>query len=274
MTGCVALILAGGRGTRLGAERPKQYLPLGGVTLLRHAVAGFVDHPGVDGVRAVIGEADREACDRALSGLDTMDPVTGGATRQDSARLGLESLAPVAPDRVLIHDAARPFADAGTIARTLAALRTSAGALPAIPVSDTLKREWGDGGAPRVGETVERGRVVARADSAGLPLPGNPRGSPRRRGSRADRRCRGGRARRAGGRPRPGQRSEHQGDDGGGSRARAALARGSAVRTQDRHRVRRARLRGGSRRHPVRRPHSARPGAGRAFGRRCRPAPP
>ena len=156
MTGCVALILAAGRGTRLGAALPKQYLPLGGSALLRRAVAGFVDHPGIDGVRVVIGEGDREDCDRALAGLETMDPVTGGASRQDSARLGLESLVPVGPETVLIHDAARPFADEGTISRTLAALETCAGALPAIPLSDTLKRERAETDAPRVGETVER----------------------------------------------------------------------------------------------------------------------
>ena len=156
MTGCVALILAAGRGTRLGAALPKQYLPLGGGALLRHAVTGFVDHPDIDGVRVVIGEGDREACDRALAGLDVMDPVTGGATRQDSARLGLESLVPLGPETVLIHDAARPFADAGTISRTLAALDTCAGALPGIPLSDTLKRERTGIDPPRIGETVER----------------------------------------------------------------------------------------------------------------------
>ena len=185
MTGCVALILAAGRGTRLGTALPKQYLPLGGAALLRHAVAGFVDHPDVDGVRAVIGEGDREPCDRALAGLDLMHPVTGGATRQESARLGLESLVPVGPETVLIHDAARPFADAETISRILAALESCAGALPAIPVNDTLKRQRAGGDALRVGETVERAGLwraqtpqgfrfrdilAAHRDAAGLAL--------------------------------------------------------------------------------------------------------
>lgn len=155
MTGCVALILAGGRGTRVGAELAKQYLPLGDATILRHAVSNFVDHPDVDGVRVVIGAGDREDCDRALAGLDLLDPVAGGGTRQASARLGLESLVPVDPDTVLIHDAARPFVDAETISRTLAALDTHPGALPAIPVSDTLKRAR-RGTGTLVGETVGR----------------------------------------------------------------------------------------------------------------------
>ena len=156
MTGCVALILAGGRGTRVGAARPKQYLGLGDAAILRHAVSGFVDHPAVDRVRAVIGAADREDCDRALDGLDLMEPVTGGETRQDSARLGLESLVPVEPRTVLIHDAARPFADAATISRVLAALEARPAALPAVPVSDTLKRQRDGADVPLVGETVER----------------------------------------------------------------------------------------------------------------------
>ena len=156
MSGCVALILAGGRGTRLGAELPKQYLPLGDGVVLRHAVRNFVDHPGIDDVRVVIGAGDRERCDSALAGLDLLEPVTGGSSRQESARLGLESLVSISPERVLIHDAARPFADAGMIARTLAALDTHPAALPALPVSDTLKRERSGDGDRMIAETVER----------------------------------------------------------------------------------------------------------------------
>ncbi len=156
MTGCVALILAGGRGTRLGAAVPKQYLPLGGGSVLRRAVNCFAEHAAVDAVRVVIGAEDREACGDALAGLDLLDPVAGGATRQESARLGLESLAPAAPDTVLIHDAARPFADSETISRVLAALESHPAALPAVPVSDTLKRERSAADARLVGETVDR----------------------------------------------------------------------------------------------------------------------
>ena len=156
MSGCVALILAGGRGTRLGAALPKQYLPLGEGVVLRHAVCNFVDHPGIDHVRVVIGVQDRVRCDAALRGLDLLAPVTGGDSRQESARLGLESLVSIAPERVLIHDAARPFADAATIDRTLGALDTHPAVLPAVPRSDTRKRGRSDGGEPTVGETVER----------------------------------------------------------------------------------------------------------------------
>ena len=140
MSGCIALIVAAGRGNRFGGEMPKQYLPLAGKPVLRHSVERFLAHPGVDAVRVVIHAADRDLYDAAVAGLDLLEPVGGGDERQDSVRLGLESLAEMEPDKVLIHDAARPFADDGLIARIVAALDGQAGAIPAVPVHDTLKR--------------------------------------------------------------------------------------------------------------------------------------
>lgn len=148
-----AIIVAAGRGERLGAEVPKQYLPLGGRTVLYHAAAALCGHPGVGAVRTVIRPEDREHYDAAVEGLDLLEPVAGGATRQDSVRLGLESLEAQAPSNVLIHDAARPFLAADLIGRLVDALAASPGALPALPVADTLKRA--DEG--KVVETVDRG---------------------------------------------------------------------------------------------------------------------
>ena len=149
---CAALIVAAGRGERFGNEVPKQYLPLAGAPVLRHSAATFTANPGIGAVRVVIHEDDRERYAEAVAGLDLLAPVTGGATRRESVRLGLESLAELAPDRVLIHDAARPFVDTATIARVIAALDHAPGAIAAVPLSDTLKR--GDGG--RIIETVPR----------------------------------------------------------------------------------------------------------------------
>src|SRR5919198_1299636 len=101
MPGCAAIIVAAGRGTRLGAPLPKQYLTLGGVKLLRHSLAAFARHPGIDVARAVIHPDDRAHYDEAAEGLDLLPPVAGGATRQDSVRNGLESLVPLGPARVL-----------------------------------------------------------------------------------------------------------------------------------------------------------------------------
>ncbi len=135
------LIVAAGRGHRFGAELPKQYLSLDGRPLLRHSLARFSAHPDVALVRAVIHPDDRPLYDGAAKGLATLlEPVPGGAERQDSVREGLESLVADAPDKVLIHDGARPLPDPGLIDRVIAALDDHAGAIPALPVADTLKR--------------------------------------------------------------------------------------------------------------------------------------
>jgi 2-C-methyl-D-erythritol 4-phosphate cytidylyltransferase/2-C-methyl-D-erythritol 2,4-cyclodiphosphate synthase len=152
MTTSIALIVAAGAGTRLGGEVPKQYLPLGGRAVLRHSVETFLRHPAISGVRAVISPEHRALYDGAIAGLPILPPVTGGASRQDSVRNGLESLVELRPDRVLIHDAARPFLTGDVIDRTLAALDDTPGAVVAVPVTDTLKR----GHDGRVAGTVDR----------------------------------------------------------------------------------------------------------------------
>jgi 2-C-methyl-D-erythritol 4-phosphate cytidylyltransferase / 2-C-methyl-D-erythritol 2,4-cyclodiphosphate synthase len=155
MPSCIALVVAAGRGTRLGATLPKQYLPLAGKPLLRHALETLAAHPGIGGVRVVYNPDDAAALARASAGLDLLPPVGGGAARQDSVRLGLESLAEFAPEQVLIHDGARPFLDHGTIDRVLAALAEVPAAVPALKVADTVKRA--DNG--RVLETVDRANL-------------------------------------------------------------------------------------------------------------------
>jgi 2-C-methyl-D-erythritol 4-phosphate cytidylyltransferase/2-C-methyl-D-erythritol 2,4-cyclodiphosphate synthase len=136
----VALIVAAGRGERLGAALPKQYLPLAGRPLLRHAAERLARHPRVDAVRVVLGAGQLDHYERATAGLAVLPPIEGGATRQDSVRLGLESLEEEAPDLVLIHDAARPLLSAALVDRVLDALGASEAALPVLPVTDTLKR--------------------------------------------------------------------------------------------------------------------------------------
>lgn len=137
---CVALVVAAGRGTRFGGSRPKQYLPLGGMLVLRHPLKTLQRHSAIDAVRVVFNPEDRDRYHAAVDGLDLLPPVTGGALRQDSVRLGLESLAALAPRRVLIHDAARPLVDVQTIDRVLSALDEAPGAVPALALRDTVKR--------------------------------------------------------------------------------------------------------------------------------------
>jgi len=152
MTNAIALIVAAGSGTRLGGDVPKQYLPLAGRAVLRHSVETFLRHPAISGVRVVISAEHRALYDSAVAGLAILPPVPGGASRQDSVRNGLKSLADLRPDRVLIHDAARPFLTGDIIDRTLAALDEAPGAVVAVPVTDTLKR----GHDGRVAGTVDR----------------------------------------------------------------------------------------------------------------------
>jgi 2-C-methyl-D-erythritol 4-phosphate cytidylyltransferase/2-C-methyl-D-erythritol 2,4-cyclodiphosphate synthase len=135
-----ALLVAAGTGTRFGAPAPKQFAPLAGRPVIRHAAEALARE--VD-LLAVVG--DEAAIAGALEGLDHLPPIQGGATRQASVRAGLEALAAHAPDIVLVHDAARPVIPRGTIAALLVALADAPGAIPAVPVADTLKR--GAGGA-------------------------------------------------------------------------------------------------------------------------------
>jgi len=155
MTATYALIVAAGRGTRFGGALPKQYLPLGGRSVLRHAVAAFATHPGIAALQVVIREEDRGMFDEAMAGLSVLPPVLGGAERQDSVRLGLEALVPHDPERVLIHDGARPFPGAALIDRILDALDRAQAAIPALPLGDTVKRV-ADG---MIRETVDRAQL-------------------------------------------------------------------------------------------------------------------
>jgi 2-C-methyl-D-erythritol 4-phosphate cytidylyltransferase/2-C-methyl-D-erythritol 2,4-cyclodiphosphate synthase len=140
MSDTIALIVAGGSGSRAGGPVPKQYQRLAGLPVLRRTVLAFRHHPAIDAVRVVIDPAHRALYDHAVGDLGLAPPIVGGSTRQDSVRAGLEALAAAAPARVLIHDAARPFVDAATIDRVLAALEAAAGAVPTRPVVDALQR--------------------------------------------------------------------------------------------------------------------------------------
>ncbi|MFZ5618389.1 MAG: bifunctional 2-C-methyl-D-erythritol 4-phosphate cytidylyltransferase/2-C-methyl-D-erythritol 2,4-cyclodiphosphate synthase [Pseudomonadota bacterium] len=155
----IAIIVAAGRGSRAGAGGPKQYRLLDGEAVLARTARAFLDHPEIDAVRVIIHADDGDLYADAMAGLlshrKLLPPVPGGEERQDSVRLGLESLGADAPDIVLIHDAARPFIDAATIARVIAAARASGGAIAALPVFDTLKKSDG-GESPAIADTVPR----------------------------------------------------------------------------------------------------------------------
>ena len=149
----IALLMAAGRGSRFGAEEPKQFLPLLGRPVLRHAAEALLADGLVEALLPVVESVEAGARVAAiLGGLPTLPAVQGGATRQESVRAGLEALAGDPPEVVLVHDAARPFVPPGTVEALLAALAGAPGAIPAQPVSDTLK-EGRDG---RIERTVPR----------------------------------------------------------------------------------------------------------------------
>jgi 2-C-methyl-D-erythritol 4-phosphate cytidylyltransferase/2-C-methyl-D-erythritol 2,4-cyclodiphosphate synthase len=136
----IALLMAAGRGSRFGGETPKQYLPLLGRPVLRHAAESLLREGGVDAILPVVPAGEEHAVAAMLAGLPTLTPVAGAETRQASVRAGLEALAADPPDFVLVHDGARPVVPPGTVAALRVALADHPGAIPAVPVSDTLKR--------------------------------------------------------------------------------------------------------------------------------------
>lgn len=149
---CVALLMAAGSGSRFGGAAPKQFLHLLGRPVLRHAAEALLREGGVDALLPVCAPEAVAEVAAILEGLPALPPVPGGATRQASVRAGLEALAAEPPGIVLVHDAARPVVPPGTVPALLAALASHPGAIPAQPVSDTLKR----GEAGLIAHTVPR----------------------------------------------------------------------------------------------------------------------
>jgi len=135
-----AIVVAAGRGSRMGGPIPKQYRELDGIPVIRHTLVAFLRHPQINFLQVVIHPNDRELYAKATEGLDLPPPVIGGATRQESVRFGLESIAGLEPRKVVIHDGVRPFIEQETISAVLAALDTSPAVITGVPVSDTLKR--------------------------------------------------------------------------------------------------------------------------------------
>ena len=140
MAQVAAVVVAAGQGLRAGGEIPKQFRRIAGETLLERALSAFAEAPDVTFVQPVIRPDDVDLVRRLTSGMNVLEPVAGGATRQASVRAGLEALVACTPDIVLVHDAARPFASASLITRAIAAAEKTGAAIPALPVTDTVKR--------------------------------------------------------------------------------------------------------------------------------------
>src|SRR5665647_1072910 len=151
-----AILVAAGRGLRAGSGGPKQYRSIGGQTVIFRAMEPFCRHPQVFAVQPVLNPDDAAMFNAAVSALPHEPPAEGGTTRQVSVHAGLEALAAQQPEIVLIHDAARPFVSAALISRAIDAAGRTGAAIPAIPVSDTVKLIDGAG---NVEATPERARL-------------------------------------------------------------------------------------------------------------------
>ena len=152
----IALIVAAGKGVRAGGGLPKQFALLGGRAVVAHSVDALVRHPGIDSVLVVIAEGQEALLAAALGARALPSPIIGGATRRESVLAGLEAIAAAGgAARVLIHDAARPLLPSAVIDRLLAALDEHEGAIPALPVADTLAR-----GGVALGDTLSRDGLV------------------------------------------------------------------------------------------------------------------
>lgn len=132
-----ALIVAAGSGSRMGGDVPKQYRMIGGKSVLAHAIDGLAAHPSIEAVQVVIGAGQEALYEQAIGDRRLPSPVTGGASRRESVLAGLRA---VQSSYVLIHDAARPFVPAAVIDRLLEALEAYQGAVPVLPVADTVAR--------------------------------------------------------------------------------------------------------------------------------------
>lgn len=141
MLSIAVLVPAGGLGTRLGGRMPKQFLQVGGATILARTLTHFVRHPGV---RAIVVAAPAEHLARtrrlvARSGRHPVEVVAGGATRQESVWQALQAV-PGDVDVVLVHDAVRPFIDRRLIDAVVAAAVAHGAAICALPIAETVKR--------------------------------------------------------------------------------------------------------------------------------------
>ena len=153
----IAIVVGGGTGSRFGGDAPKQYRRLAGATIFRRSLAVFAAHPEIDAVQPVIGAADADRFAATCGDLAVRPAVTGGATRSASVRAALAALERERPDRVLVHDAARPLTSPALVARVLTALDRHDAVVPGVAVRDTLKRAP----AGRIEATVDRSGLVA-----------------------------------------------------------------------------------------------------------------
>lgn len=160
----LAILVAAGRGERMGAGRPKAFVSVHGQTLLERSARALGAAPSVTGMVAVVPADSIDEAGDLVSGLaKPCRVVAGGSRRQDSVRAGLEALPAGFEGVVLVHDAARPLVSVEVVEAVVSGAREHGAAIPVVPVDDTIKE-------------VHDGRVVATVDRARLGAAQTPQG--------------------------------------------------------------------------------------------------
>ena len=165
-----ALIPAAGRGTRYGGAVLKQYLPVCGKAVLAHAIRAFQFHPLITGITVILAEDDQWFATEVGQLATAVETVSGGETRAQSVRNGLQSVVDKHPetDWVLVHDAARPCLPPESLDRLLEqGLQCAEGAIRAMPIGETLKRA---GEAQEIVATIDRHGLWAAQTPQLFPL--------------------------------------------------------------------------------------------------------
>ena len=139
----LAIILAGGSGSRMNHETPKQFLKINNKTILQHSIEKFENHPGINRIFLVIHEELLEKAEETVrrSGYTKVEKIIkGGQTRQDSSRIGVIAAPPGEYENILIHDAARPLVSKKILDDILEALHHHQAVNLAVPSPDTIIR--------------------------------------------------------------------------------------------------------------------------------------
>jgi len=138
VTRIAQVLVAAGKGVRIGGDLPKQYRLIGGKSVLRHTIEATLAEPRIAETIIVVAEGDPHIA-ALIADFDNIRTVTGGATRTASVKAGLAALQDNPPELVLIHDGARPFVRRAVIGGVIDALSTHHAAVPALPIADALK---------------------------------------------------------------------------------------------------------------------------------------
>lgn len=138
MTRIAQILVAAGKGARIGGDTPKQYRLIQGKAVLRRTLEATLSEPRITETIIVVADGDPYIAD-LIAGRENARSVVGGATRTASVKAGLQALSENPPDIVLIHDGARPFVTPDVISNVIEALNHSQAAVPALPIPDALK---------------------------------------------------------------------------------------------------------------------------------------